>query len=294
MATYTISNFPLLQGNEGLIEIIDFTSFDKKISDFNQKISFKPPFQPNFSISIRSWNLLLKGEQEDRYGNIIKWLDEFNSLNFDADKGKFEVYGFSFCLAFDTEFTRYDAPFEQFAYYRIRTILKRQNAIANANSTVSVTVAGNNIAYTKISYGLGYGKSNRNDDIEFVNDRNIRLLNLIDDEVVVRRSSVTALNPFNENLPDWAIVHDNNNDIIFANEGNIFGKKKINNILSINKITDSIISIALEPDLTQHLTPVFQFFSNSIENVDFSEIRYACDEIDCPRAPGCPKTKSED
>lgn len=280
MATYNVSNFPLLQGNEGLIEIIDFNSFDEKIKEFNQKVSKRPPFQPNFSISIRSWDLLFRGEQEDRFGNIIKWLDEFNSLHFDADKGKFEVYGFSFCLAFDTEFTRSDAPFEQFAYYRIRTILKRQNAIINdVTSTVPVTVAGDNIAYTKISYGLGYGKSIRNDDIEFVNSKNIGLLNLIDDEVIIKRSSVTALNPFNGNLPDWAKTHDG--DIIFANEGNIFGKKKISSILDIKRIINSIVSIALEPDLVKHLTPVFQFFG--------SEYRYACDTINCPEAPGCPK-----
>ncbi len=291
MATYDVSNFPLLQGNEGLIEITDFISFDEKVKEFSQKVTKRPPFQPNFSISIRSWDLLFRGEQEDRFGNIIKWLDEFNSSHFDADKGKFEVYGFSFCLAFDTEFTRSDAPFEQFAYYRIRTIMKRQNAIINdVTSTVPVTVAGDNIAYTKISYGLGYGKSIRNDDIEFVNSKNIRLLDLIDDEVIVKRISVTGSNPFNENLPNWAITH--NNDIIFANEGNIVGTKRIDNILNENKTINSIVSVSLEPNLTQHLTPAFQFFGNPIGDIDFSEVRYACSEIDCPRAAGCPKDQS--
>lgn len=273
--TYSISDFPNLDDFSGGLIEIDPEDFNTMVSDFNNLISVRYPKQPSFFISKESWKLLANGQQKNAFGETINWLkDEFPD---------YEVYAFSFCLAFDLEYRRSTPPNEQYAYYRIRTIIKRKDGIPS--DTVAVVVARDNIAYLKLAFGLGYGKSLRNDDLTFVDSTNTGLLNLIDHEVVVKQESATMVNPFNINIPkSFTIPYDSVEgiDILTNNEGSIIGRKAIwDNLLKTSNAEGTIVSIAFNKSKNTTI-PTFEF------SVDASSIRtFSAYEIDCPKPPGC-------
>jgi hypothetical protein len=244
-----------------LLTLAEKINSNNRIDEFKIKVTD----QPSFFISKESWKLLSNGM---RPGGAI-WVP-FG----------YEVYAFVFCVAFDRQNLSANKPC---AYFRIRTILKRIDESV-VNGKVAVLVDTNNIAYVNINKAL---LSSIDDCVEFL-DVSIPAQkskkDSIDEEVIVKPSSVTIINPYNSQIPnsfkDFSI--DGNINSIIKNEGSIFGKEGIwDSLLSIGGTyhyqKDSLISLTWNKR-TKHISFDFKI------NDQYEALR------DCPQPPVCPKT----
>jgi hypothetical protein len=258
-----ISKFPIFTDTyKGLVKLTPAGKIDSdnRIEEFKIKVRDQPPF----FITKESWKLLSNGM---RPGGLI-WIP----LGY-------EVYAFVFCVAFDRQNLSANKPC---AYFRIRTILKRVDELV-VNGKVAVLVDTNNIAYVNIDKAL---LSSIDDCVEFLDvsipAQKIKK-DLIDEEVIVKPSSVTITNPYNSHIPDSFknLVIDNDINTIIKNEGAIFGKEGIwDSLLSIggkyHYQKNSLISLTWNKR-TKHISFDFKI------NDQYEALR------DCPQPPVCPK-----
>lgn len=256
----------------GLIEVneSEIANYKKRIDEFNSMISNRIPVQPSFFVSKKSWNLLANGQLESNIGENVNWIG--------TDYCNYEVFGFLFSIAFDTNFKRKDLPNEQFAYIKISTIIKNNQT---EPSKISQLIIKDRIAYTNLYFGFGYGKSLRNDDLTFVDSDNIDLINLIDKNVLEKETLKSEITSINRNIPKNFLLSNNKNesDLISKNVGIIISKKKIwDDILELSDSNGTQITLGWD-NINKMIIP--QFTTNNDKDT-----RMFYGDLPCP-GPGC-------
>lgn len=200
--------------------------------------------QPSFFISDERWEMLRNGRN-----HAGQWLQ----------KG-YEVYGFVFCLALKRwdfpegkkpeKETREKDPRDNdprqkergklfgYAYFRIRTILKKTGTDLEGISEFDAFVEEKNIAYVDIAEALKDNSELNEDQVKFVTDHpaDDALREIINKEVIKKGDDANLQNTFFQGVdtsydsgsreePKGRKIHG-----VFSNEGGIFGKDRIEKV----------------------------------------------------------------
>ncbi|WP_367914242.1 hypothetical protein [Leadbetterella sp. DM7] len=176
--------------------------------------------QPSFFISDATWKMLCDGENHKG-----KWLPEDH-----------EVYGFVFCLALKkwevleeriSEKSRYFG----YAYFRIRTILKKKGTDLNGVNDFEAYVEEENIAYADVAEALQDNSVSNEDQVKFLTPSDFLLREIINKEVVKKGDEAHLKNTFFGGIAT-EVDRETKGEIkgIFSNEGGIFGIERLEEI----------------------------------------------------------------
>lgn len=224
-------DFPVFDSNAGLMELpgpgclgmfsdaidpqakADIDAFNAFIDRSNQ---------PSFFITNKTWEMLCNGEN-----HAGKWL---------ADD--YEVYGFVFCLALKRWEThdkenrgKEKGKLFGYAYFRIRTIVKKKATDLAGISGFEAFVEEENIAYADILEALRDNSELNTEQVKFLTPEDEELRKIIDKEVVKKGNEAYLRETFfGDSHPSAG--QDKKRKIygIFSNEGGIFGKDRIKEI----------------------------------------------------------------
>lgn len=190
--------------------------------------------QPSYFITDKKWEMLCNGEN-----HTGKWLPE-----------GYEVYGFVFCLALKSGETIREAGGKEnrekenrklfgYAYFRIRTILKKTGTDLTGTDEFDAFVEEKNIAYADINEALNNNSESNEEQVKFLTSdpADDALRELINKEVIKKGDDTylqdtffQGVNPYydqgsREEGSKGRKIHG-----IFSNEGGIFGQERIRSI----------------------------------------------------------------
>jgi hypothetical protein len=280
------------QGLAGELSFLEIIAYVFKINFFNLK---KVPNQPEFFISNRSWELLANGESLNEHDKTIPW--------FNTNYRNHEIYAFVFCLAFA----------KTGAYFRVRTIIREKGDRRNPLSRSSpLIVETENIAYVDLgtaSRNRGLSLENQATCLKFIIPSNDNWLKQeIDSQVYstkqfLLREQATSLeqkekgvterntalriqlNSLPSSFVDSVLVdaYDKGKQLSpkqienillpIKNEGAIFGKERIINIIRNPKYRDvkgTLIKLAWNP------------FRNTLNYFFAVNPNFATENMPCP------------
>ena len=178
--------------------------------------------QPSFFISDKKWQMLCNGENHEGV-----WLP-----------AGYEVYGFVFCLALKRWEIREKETREKekskyfgYAYFRIRTILKKKSTDLNGISDFEASVEQEHIAYADVVEALQDNSETNEAQIRFLTPADYLLRELIDKEVIRKGDETNLKNTFFPDV-DTSLDRETKTKVsgIFSNEGGIFGMKRVEEI----------------------------------------------------------------
>lgn len=190
--------------------------------------------QPSFFISDKQWQMLRNGENHKE-----KWLPD-----------GYEVYGFVFCLALKKHVKpekeadpKADRKYFGYAYFRIRTILKKTGLSLAGVSDFDAYVEKINIAYADVVEALHDNSDTNSAQIKFLTSdpADDAMRDLVNSEVIKKGDDANLIATFFQGVN--TSVEDKERKIhgVFSNEGGIFGRERID---EIRKEHGSRISIA--------------------------------------------------
>lgn len=192
--------------------------------------------QPSFFISEKQWEMLRNGENHRE-----RWLPE-----------GYEVYGFVFCLALKRQVRpgkegneKEDRKYFGYAYFRIRTILKKTALSLAGITEFDAYVEKKCIAYADVVEALSDNSETNSAQIKFLTSdpADDAMRDLVNSEVIQKGDDANLIHTFFQGVDTSIDEGSKERKIlgVFSNEGGIFGKERVE---EIRKEKGSRISIA--------------------------------------------------